>query len=66
VLLEFHAHQQPAIAAAANAEMGGGGDAPVDDILCNGGKIIIDDLPFGFQPGLVPGRPKFGLMRSSA
>ena len=45
---EHVAHQQAAVAAALDAQVGGGGDLPADQVLGDGGEVLV---------GLVAGWP---------
>ncbi len=55
-LREHHAHQQPAIRAAHRAKLLLRRDLLRDHILGHRDEVVIDHLPLGLQPRLVPGR----------
>ena len=55
VLGDLDAHEQAAVGAAVDAEAAGRGDLAGDEILADGGEVVVDALAVGLQAGLVPG-----------
>ena len=54
MLVKLNAHQESAIGASLNSQAPRTRDAARNQILCNGCKIIINDLPMGLQSCLMP------------
>src|SRR2546428_3076142 len=59
MLGERDAHQQAAVAAAANPQVLPAGDAVLDEPLRDRRKIVVDALPVLLQSGTVPLRSEF-------
>src|SRR3954471_1017613 len=58
MLGELDPHQQPAVGTPADAEAARGGHAAGDEVARHAREIVVDDLPLGPEPGLVPGGPE--------
>ncbi len=54
MLGELHAHQEAAVGAPFDAQAPRRGDLPGKQVLGHGGEVVIDDLSFDAQSGLVP------------
>src|SRR4051812_10558258 len=57
MLSELDPHQQPAVGTPADPEAARGGYAAGDEVARHAREIVVDDLPLGPEPGLVPGGP---------
>ena len=56
----FHGgNQKAAIGTALDAEPPRYGDFASDQVACHGSKVVVNDLPLGSEPRLVPGRTEF-------
>src|ERR1700733_5528196 len=59
MLRELDPHQQSAVGGALDAEMRWAGEPAGDDVVRDGGKVIVNALAIELQSRLMPGGPKF-------
>ena len=55
MLGHLDAHEQAAVRATHDAEVGRRSDLAANEVLAHGGEVVVDDLALGLEPGFVPG-----------